>query len=553
MPASSRSVELGTLLAELGSGVQLLDGGVVDLGRPVTGAVVWTPGDPVPSDATTVVVCVGVRTSVQEIAPLLEADGSRVILLCGPPPDVETLDTETAGDNVVGFSVLGAGEVIGSIARSTQTADEAVSRRLGSLQRSFSLALAEPAPIPALLNRLKRVCNATTALIDRHGDITHATGPVPRGLLFGEISSANAETQAISVDGWRGLATRIPDPSVPDQHGAWLVVTSRRADFPDTQVISAVHVVASLIEASQRMGFLAQQQERAVRAAVLEQALALRRERHDAELAARVAGLGVTFDGEVRVAVVAFARPPQGEHRQQASDSLLDTLGQQLATEGHASLIAARGDSVTILVQCTLGSLHRLLSSGLDHLPPLHVGIGRPIVSVDAVVDSYHDAQLAVRTLQSVAQDRRLMAYEDFDFAIRLFADVGLDRMVSWAEEFLAPLADRENLLAGLRAYFESDQNINVAADALNIHHNSLRYRLAKVEELLSINLKQPAAVSSVFLALTAIDLTRSPGALRPRGKAADKLAVDDVVASAGATTFGSQDHGDLGVVYKER
>jgi hypothetical protein len=124
--------------------------------------------------------------------------------------------------------------------------------------------------------------------------------------------------------------------------------------------------------------------------------------------------------------------------------------------------------------------------------------------------------------------------------------------MVSWAEEYLTPLADRENLLAGLRAYFESDQNINLAAEALSIHHNSLRYRLAKVEELLSINLKQPAAVSSAFLALTAIDLTRGPGALRPRGKSAAKLAVDDVVASAGVTTFRNEDHGEPGVVYKE-
>ncbi|MFG2960942.1 helix-turn-helix domain-containing protein [Streptomyces sp. NPDC048291] len=143
------------------------------------------------------------------------------------------------------------------------------------------------------------------------------------------------------------------------------------------------------------------------------------------------------------------------------------------------------------------------------------------------------------------------MAYEDFDFATRLFANVGLERMVVWAEDFLKPLADREKLLAGLRAYFENDQNTNVAAVALNIHHNSLRHRLTKVEELLTINLKQPAAVSSVFPALTALDLTRQPGTLRPRpSRSRDELPVGEAGSSLGVTGFGDDGRGDIGVVF---
>ncbi len=109
------------------------------------------------------------------------------------------------------------------------------------------------------------------------------------------------------------------------------------------------------------------------------------------------------------------------------------------------------------------------------------------------------------------------MSYEDFDFATRLFSDVGTDRMTAWAHRFLRPLDGRAPLLEGLRAYFEHSQNMNAAAEALNIHHNSLRYRLSKVEELLDINLREPAAVSSVFLALAAVELQRvqapQPGA----------------------------------------
>jgi hypothetical protein len=84
--------------------------------------------------------------------------------------------------------------------------------------------------------------------------------------------------------------------------------------------------------------------------------------------------------------------------------------------------------------------------------------------------------------------------------------------MTRWAQDFLSPLEERDALLDGLRSFLEHDQNINVAATALNIHHNSLRYRLAKVEELLQASLRDPATISSVFLALTALDMAQVGG-----------------------------------------
>jgi sugar diacid utilization regulator len=472
-------------------------------------------------------------------------------VLCDAPAGSYDLAADVVGDHILVEVALAAGVVVASVARATASAEEVVSRRLGALQRSLSLALADPAPVPALLARLKRVCNATAALIDPRGEIVHTTGPVPRLLLFGDISTTQADTQTLSVDGWHGFASRITDPSLPDSHGGWLVVTSRRAGFPDANALSAVHVAASLIEASQRMGLLARQQERAIRVAVLEQALALRRERHDAELAARVASLGITFDAEVRVVVATFVRPPRADQRLPAADALVDALGKLLSAAGIPVLLTTRPNGATMLVQSTAGALRRLLADRQDQLPALQIGIGRPVTVVDGVVDSHHDAQLAVQTLRRGPRDQQVMSYEDFDFAMRLFADVGLDRMVTWAEDFLRPLADRENLLAGLRSYFENDQNINVAADALKIHHNSLRYRLGKVEELLTINLKQPAAVSSVFLALTAVDLTRRPGALKPRSpRSQDRNPGGVVDTPAGATGFSGGEPGGLGVVH---
>jgi sugar diacid utilization regulator len=144
------------------------------------------------------------------------------------------------------------------------------------------------------------------------------------------------------------------------------------------------------------------------------------------------------------------------------------------------------------------------------------------------VVDSYDDARLAVRTIRRQSGAGAVLAYEDFGFAMRLVSDVGTEKMGTWAEQLLGPLDGQPLLLEGLREYFDSQLNIIAAAKNLNVHHNSLRYRLSRVEELLQVKLRDPATVTALFLALTARALddespdTRRPAPLRrPRSPGA--------------------------------
>ena len=55
-----------------------------------------------------------------------------------------------------------------------------------------------------------------------------------------------------------------------------------------------------------------------------------------------------------------------------------------------------------------------------------------------------------------------------------------------------------------LAAYFEHDLDIGATAEALHMHRNSLRYRLARFEHLLGRSLKQPATIAAVHIALVA-------------------------------------------------
>jgi DNA-binding PucR family transcriptional regulator len=59
-------------------------------------------------------------------------------------------------------------------------------------------------------------------------------------------------------------------------------------------------------------------------------------------------------------------------------------------------------------------------------------------------------------------------------------------------------------LYEALGAYFAHDLDIASTAEALHMHRNSLRYRLARAEHVLGRSLKQPSTIAAVYLALVA-------------------------------------------------
>jgi sugar diacid utilization regulator len=543
MPPADPTRTLGQLLDELGPRLTLLAGAADDLAREVDRVVVWMPGQPVPAEKGTLLVC----PVVASFAGLVELAGGhgprrRVVprmVVIWPHEQAERTLAEGAGHVVVVAAAdADLAELISDIVRSAGRQDSAAARRLAALQRSLTQALGEADPVPALAGRLSKVCNAAVALIDLHGGQQHATGPLPLALLHQEIRRVDVETQTFDVQGWRGVAVRVANPVVEGAAYGWTVAAARRPGFPDPYAMSAVQVASALVETSLRIELVTRRQDRAVRSALLEQAVSLTVQRDDRELSGRIAGLGVSFDQELRAVAVRQQRPTRGGGAQ-ALETLADSLVELFTRADVAHLVTVRDKGVAVLVQASADAVRTLLLACPARSLPLHVGIGRAVASVGDVADSYHDALLAIQAQRHRPSDTWIVAYEDFDFATRLFAEVGLDRMAAWADGFLAPLEGRKALLEGLITFFEHDQNINAAAEAIDIHHNSLRYRLAKVEELLDVTLRDPAAVSSVFLALTAQKMARPhlDLALGPRGRRAVGAAIGaDVDAPSSAT-----------------
>ncbi len=60
----------------------------------------------------------------------------------------------------------------------------------------------------------------------------------------------------------------------------------------------------------------------------------------------------------------------------------------------------------------------------------------------------------------------------------------------------------RGDLVRTLRVYFDSGSNASEAADRLFLHRNSMLYRLARIEELIGLDLKDPRARLALELGL---------------------------------------------------
>lgn len=472
------------------------------LDTPIAGGTLWVDGDPAPNDPSQLVVCPDVST-LAELEPLLRGRRRRVLAMRAAPGETPGL---TASRPHIVITVADAKALTRLLALAAQAEDLATtvaSDRLAALTESLSDVLTSDSPLDELIEQLARVLRASVAIVDQGGRQLYSTGPIPLALLERELSRGSGSQMTFEAEGWRGTAVVLGEGVAGEVLSTWLLAASRREEFPDSYERAAVRVGAGVAMAVARGSASARHQQMAVRASTLERALDLQVQRDDHQLTAQLSGLGFDFNHEMRVLAITVSRP-----RTVASlTAAAETARRSFQASGVTELSSIRGDQLLMLVQAGTSRARQILTeAGL--LAHAHIGIGRRVAGVGDVPDSYHDANLALRLVRRRHHGAPVASFEDFDLATRLFADVGLDRMSRWATEFLSPLDDRQQLLIGLRVFFSTGQNIKAAASALGIHHNSIRYRVAKAEELLGVDLSDPAAVASVYLALTAIELT---------------------------------------------
>jgi sugar diacid utilization regulator/putative methionine-R-sulfoxide reductase with GAF domain len=138
-------------------------------------------------------------------------------------------------------------------------------------------------------------------------------------------------------------------------------------------------------------------------------------------------------------------------------------------------------------------------------------GLGRVCHGLGDYAESYREAELALQVARGSSDGERLRTHEDLGFyglVARAVAPAMLDEL---ADHALEPLA-RSDARTGaqdvrtLAAFLRSDRRLKPAAAVLHVHVNTLRYRLARIERLLGVDLEDVEARFQLELAVRVLE-----------------------------------------------
>jgi DNA-binding PucR family transcriptional regulator len=161
---------------------------------------------------------------------------------------------------------------------------------------------------------------------------------------------------------------------------------------------------------------------------------------------------------------------------------------------GIPHLTHRRDDALIVLMQ----GPDEVVAELAAELTDVSIGVGRPVRAIVGVHHSLRDAELAVGLGNGFTR------FEDFDLPTFVVSEIPAVRLDPKVEEILSVLRANPPLHEALSAYFAHDLDIAATAASLHMHRNSLRYRLARVEQVLGRSLKQPATIAAIHIALVA-------------------------------------------------
>ena len=136
-------------------------------------------------------------------------------------------------------------------------------------------------------------------------------------------------------------------------------------------------------------------------------------------------------------------------------------------------------------------------------------GISRPVQGLIFLRDAYREAKDALTIAQQLGDLDRSTFYGDLKLYQLLLAvkDRTLSHMRRFYEEALAPLVEHDDrkqgdLIRTLSGFFEANGNLAKAAADLDVHRNTLVYRLDRISELTGLDLNDPENRLILHLAL---------------------------------------------------
>lgn len=142
---------------------------------------------------------------------------------------------------------------------------------------------------------------------------------------------------------------------------------------------------------------------------------------------------------------------------------------------------------------------------------PVIVAFGRPVRGADQITESYREARVAL-DLRERLRVEQVCGFDDLrvDSALMNLAQEPNGR--AFADDTLRSLRDDRGgeLLEVAKAYVEAGGNLNEASRRLNVHRNTLLYKLDRISRLLQRDIREADTQFTLWLALRLSNLVET-------------------------------------------
>jgi purine catabolism regulator len=385
-------------------------------------------------------------------------------------------------------------EIIAFVNRSLLSSDLHVMRRLTSMREFLLDALSDEDPQPLVVQRLASLLDTPVALLAPDGRVESASGPAAwEGVA--ELVVAGGDAVELEVGDRRLMAVPIADRGIL-QH--WLVTLVPASRSPEAYVRPLLQTGAVVLGGLAGVRRVTRAAERAAHAAFLAE-LRTPEHRGDAGHQHRAATLGVDLRRPSRgVALAGVGSPPD-----LSDERLLDEAERVLRSASVRAVLAEERGDVLGILQGDGPEVRRALELVRARVPGVVAGVGRGVASAADLRRSLEDARLAVR---GAGEADPIVFYEAFDLLTWLLSAADREGLRDKAAEVLGEVREDAALMAALESYLDHHLSAVRAAESLHLHPNSLRYRLARIEERLGRSLSDPETLAAVHLARRALD-----------------------------------------------
>ena len=172
------------------------------------------------------------------------------------------------------------------------------------------------------------------------------------------------------------------------------------------------------------------------------------------------------------------------------------------AESGSPDLVSLRGNDIVAVAPCVdPEDARRLAEAATAQMTALLPGIvtlwgvSRPHDSPFEYRVAYKEASIALQAASRLGGQNRTSIFDELGVVRLLLAPSDQPDLAEYVDEVLGPVLEYDrrrgtSLIKTLRAYLEADCSLSIAAHRLFVHHKTLRYRIDRIQELTSLDLR---------------------------------------------------------------